>query len=153
MFPYASKRDEGERRAAQPSKPHLPGIGDGMTTFEMAQAAYENPGKVFVGKTGEDQGSLKVFWCAETNALRRSDGYRMDTCDRQRLGYVWEEERTPLRGSYEFEAQANGLGVFTNLPYKFVTDVIRQAVAGHSGNYTASANKTFRVTVNVEEIL
>ena len=152
MFSYASKRDEGERRAAQPSKPHLPGIGDGMTTFEMAQAAYENPGKVFVGHSHAVPGILKVHW--ESDAIRYQDsGTTLWMAGAQKEGYVWEEERTPLRGSYEFEAQANGLGVFTNLPYKFVTDVIRQAVAGHSGYYTASANKTFMVTVNVEEIL
>ena len=150
MFSYASKRDEGERRAAQPSKPHLPGIGDGMTTFEMAQKAYENPGKVFVETTSTFD--TRVQW-ADFSIFDLKTGRAVVLEDFQKHGYVWEEERTPLRGSYEFEAQANGLGVFASLPYKFVTDVIRKAVAGEAGNYTASANKTFRVTVNVEEIL
>lgn len=146
MFPYASKRDEGERRAAQPNKPHLPGIGDGMSTLEMALEAWKYPDKVFTSVKGRAKwGGADVFWLDGSGSVHLPYW--------QKAGLTWEEERTPLRGTYEFEAQANGLGAFTSLPYRFVADVIRQAVAGHSGNYTASANKTFRVTVNVEEIL
>lgn len=122
-----------------------------MTTFEMAQAAYENPGKVFVGNSNEPHSSRMVKWggggildCASGDVLT-IEAFQVD-------GYFWNEKVEPLRGSYEFEATANNDGQFGPLPYNF-RDLIRRAAASNPKNYKAVANKRFKVTVNVEEIV
>jgi len=71
-----------------------------MTTFEMAQAAYENPGKVFV----RNDDKLTVTWsdCSRTLIYPLS-GHTVDLHYCQRKGYVWEEERTPRKWSGEYE--------------------------------------------------
>ena len=122
-----------------------------MTTFEMAQAVFENPGKVFVRK---DDG-LCVTWslCSKTLIYPHS-GHTVDLHYCQRSNYVWNEKVEPLRGSYEFEAEANRTGSFEGfLTFKFTADVIRQAVAGNPDRLQAVAGKRFKVIVNVEEIV
>ena len=80
-----------------------------MTTFEMAQKAYENPGKVFVGHlppTGAQSFFLYVMWDGRNLVFLTGD------CDSkfapldhyQKAGYVWEEERTPRKWSGEYIA-------------------------------------------------
>ena len=123
-----------------------------MTTFEMAQAAYENPGKVFVGRCDLHSERLVVKWGAG-NAIRDcASGGAFNIEVFQTQGYVWNEKVEPLRGSYEFEATANNDGQFGPLPYNF-RDLIRRAAASNPKNYKAVANKRFKVTVNVEEIV
>lgn len=78
-----------------------------MTTFEMAQAAYENPGKVFVGHlppVGAQSFFLYVMWDGRNLVFLTGD------CDSkfapldhyQKTGYVWEEEQTPRKWSGEY---------------------------------------------------
>ena len=125
-----------------------------MTTFEMAQAAFENPGKVFVGRCDLHSERLVVKWGAG-NAIRDcASGGAFNIEVFQTQGYIWNEKVEPLRGSYEFEAEANRTGSFEGfLTFKFTADVIRQAVAGNPDRLQAVAGKRFKVIVNVEEIV
>ena len=83
-----------------------------MTTFEMAQKAYENPGKVFVGHlppAGAQSFFLYVMWDGRNLVFLTGD------CDSkfapldhyQKAGYVWEEERTPRKWSGEYGVTAD----------------------------------------------
>ena len=121
-----------------------------MTTFEMAQAAYENPGKVFVGRGSEPHSEIEATYDRYVKNIR--SGNSLDLQCHQADGYIWNEKVEPLRGSYEFEATANNDGQFGPLPYNF-RDLIRRAAASNPKNYKAVANKRFKVTVNVEEIV
>jgi hypothetical protein len=88
-----------------------------MTTFEMAQAAYENPGKVFASDA--TFGRLKAQW--RDNALVNESGGKIDILPLQRMGYVWEEERTPRKWSGEYESR-NGVRKSGQFPHNVVLD-------------------------------
>ena len=122
-----------------------------MTTFEMAQAAFENPGKVFVGRCDLRSERLVVKWGAG-NAIRDcASGATFNIEVFQTQGYVWNEKAEPLKGSDEFESEADDDGLFVTS--KMNGDIIRQAVSGSPTNYEAVAGKRFKVIVNVEEIV
>ena len=76
-----------------------------MTTFEMAQAAFENPGKVFVSK---DDG-LCVTWslCSKTLIYPHS-GHTVNLYYCQRSNYVWNEKVEPRKWSGEYERNERG---------------------------------------------
>ena len=76
-----------------------------MTTFEMAQAAFENPGKVFVSK---DDG-LCVTWslCSKTLIYPHS-GHTVDLHYCQRSNYIWNEKVEPRKWSGEYDGDMNG---------------------------------------------
>ena len=121
-----------------------------MSTFEMAQAAYENPGKVFVGNSKEPHSSRMVKWggggildCASGDVLT-IEAFQVD-------GYIWNEKVEPLRGSYELVTQmGSGGAILAEISFG---DAVRIAATGALNNYDAVANKLFKVTVNVEEIV
>ena len=78
-----------------------------MTTFEMAQAAYENPGKVFVGNSKEPHSSRMVKWggggildCASGDVLT-IEAFQVD-------GYIWNEKVEPRKWSGEYDGDMNG---------------------------------------------
>ena len=122
-----------------------------MTTFEMAQAAYENPGKVFVGRCDLHSERLVVKWGAG-NAIRDcASGGAFNIEVFQTQGYIWNEKVEPLRGSYEFVTQmGSGGAILAEISFG---DAVRIAATGALNNYDAVANKRFKVTVNVEEIV
>ena len=69
--------------------------------------------------------------------------------------FTWEEERTPIRGTYEFEAHSGfGLGVFTNLPQvcdgRYPSRAIRRRAFGELHGF---CQQDVQVAVNVETIL
>lgn len=93
-----------------------------MTTFEMAQAAYENPGKVFVSQCGINacfEGGL--FWCDTAINDAKREMYLLDY---QSDGYVWNEKVEPRKWSGEYtiakyrgcNAIDDGLGVTDVVP-------------------------------------
>ena len=111
-----------------------------MTTFEMAQKAYENPGKVFVGHLPPARAQtsfLHVMWDGRNLVFLTGD------CDSkfapldhyQKNGYVWEEERTPRKWSGEYTRTANGL------------------VNGNPPGWTIPASIEIRVKWEAEEVL
>ena len=122
-----------------------------MTTFEMAQAAFENPGKVFVGRCDLHSERLVVKWGAG-NAIRDcASGATFNIEVFQTQGYIWNEKVEPLRGSYEFVTQmGSGGAILAEISFG---DAVRIAATGALNNYDAVANKRFKVTVNVEEIV
>ena len=78
-----------------------------MSTFEMAQAAYENPGKVFVGNSKEPHSSRMVKWggggildCASGDVLT-IEAFQVD-------GYFWNEKVEPRKWSGEYERNERG---------------------------------------------
>lgn len=81
-----------------------------MTTFEMAQKAYENPGKVFVTYSPPlpDPNGFRVkYW--EGDVVCVDDNCAVHLSSFQKNDYVWEEERTPRKWSGEYTR--NELGV------------------------------------------
>ena len=79
-----------------------------MTTFEMAQAAFENPGKVFVGRCDLRSERLVVKWGAG-NAIRDcASGATFNIEVFQTQGYVWNEMVEPRKWSGEYERNERG---------------------------------------------
>ena len=125
-----------------------------MTTFEMAQKAYENPGKVFEG-TSQQGPRLTARFEHDMAVVDGGPGGMNVVAELQTLfrkGYVWNEKVEPLRGVYEFKARTDEEGLF-NTHVLTVEDLIRKAVTGKPEHCKAVANKRFKVTVNVEEIV
>jgi hypothetical protein len=113
-----------------------------MTTFEMAQKAYENPGKVFVGHlppAGAQTFFLHVMWDGRNLVFLSGD------CDSkfapldhyQNTGYVWEEERTPRKWSGEYTSGDSGGKSSGQTAYETMPDGVRM----------------FRVKWEAEEVL
>ena len=81
-----------------------------MTTFEMAQAAYENPGKVFVGNSKEPHSEAEVFLSRSTGRLVcptvKNPSLLLEPW--QADGYIWNEKVEPRKWSGEYERNERG---------------------------------------------